>query len=423
MPREKYAEMFETDEWVACPIDGMRYFLSLKDQNKNSHKRTCSEKCANVSKEKSKRKSGYYDEDRQKAKGKRTGKTLREAGHYEHDKASKRGKKGAETRRAKGDFESEAFLQIAKDNLEKARADRIKNPEKYKKIAQDVANIKRKNGDYDFDKMSRAAEKGKKSRLEKDPDSYKKSAEKTVKTKRERHYFESEAFKQIIKTWQAAALTKDSIEKGKQSRKKSYFPGKFHDRNVLIAKKKKVYDFWNSESYKRGRIKAHDTMKKEGTLGRKISYREIAFALFLQSIFDEKAWNIHWQIKIGSKDERTIFGDMFNDFNKQLEPDFFITDKKNNVRIIIFFDGVFIHGLDRPIIEIARKSLTSLFNASIFKKYYSDRSFEDYCQKKNINLIRFDEGTFEDFLFKNEKLIPYFTCGKSDELDLVLDKI
>lgn len=176
---------------------------------------------------------------------------------------------------------------------------------------------------------------------------------------------------------------------------------------------------YSHEKSREKAIKGFETRKRNGDFGKRISKGEIAFSLYLD-FFCSKDFFILWQSKIDSSDWLDIFGNLFEDFKSQLEPDFILIHKETLQPIIVCFDGIFIHGLDRQITEIAKKSLTSKFNKNIFNKYYSDRSFEEYSQKRNINLIRFDENSFGNFLFKNEPLIPYFTCGNSKVIDSVL---
>lgn len=232
----------------------------------------------------------------------------------------------------------------------------------------------------------------------------------------------------------ARRMITDIYERASKTKKETgfYETERMRKRHLKIAQHKRKNGFWSYEKSRERGIKSQDTVRKRysdyhkinekrfetqrknGNFGKRISNKEIAFATLLQNNFQ----NVIWQSKIRTKDFNIIFKNMFLDFKQDLEVDFVILDSEEP--IIVCFDGVFIHGLDRPITEIARKALVSKFNANIFNKYYSDRSFEEYCQKRNINLVRFDENSFEDFLFDNKKLEPYFTCGASKVIDQFL---
>jgi hypothetical protein len=228
-------------------------------------------------------------------------------------------------------------------------------------------------------------------------------------------------------------MTTDVYERANKTKIETgfYETEKMHKRHLKIAQRKKNNGFWSYEKSRERGIKSQnttrkrggyhkinekrfETQKKNGTFGKRISNGEIAFAILLQNSFQ----SVVWQSKIRTEAFDNIYKDIFLDFKQDLEVDFIVLDYE--APIIVCFDGTFIHGLDRPIIEIARKALVSKFNANIFKKYYSDRSFEEYCQKRNINLVRFDENSFKRFLFDNKKLEPYFTCGDSKTIDQFL---
>lgn len=243
---------------------------------------------------------------------------------------------------------------------------------------------------------------------------YETVAKKALVTKKERGSDKIGAEKQKKTKASNPRKYKEAARRAVKTREKN---GNIPAKKAAITKKQK--GFYEYDKSQERIAKGFQTQKRNGTLGKKISNGEIAFSCFLDFYFS-KDFFIFWQTKINSEIWNDIYGNLFSDFNKQLEPDFIIIHKETLQPIIVCFDGIFIHGLDRPITEIARKALVSKFNANIFNKYYSDRSFEEYCQKRNINLIRFDENSFEDFLFDNKKLEPYFTCGASKVIDQFL---
>jgi hypothetical protein len=162
-------------------------------------------------------------------------------------------------------------------------------------------------------------------------------------------------------------------------------------------------------------IKNHETRVKNWNY--RISKAEFIFAWFL---FLHKEFIIKQQVKIGSQQCAEIFEKLFDGFKGNFSLDFVVIFEENT--FCISFDGIYYHGLDRPITEIAKcKTLT---DRTIFNTYYRDRAFEDYCQKINdINFIRFDETTFRKFILEKNKLEPYFSTGCSKQIFLFLEKL
>ena len=68
--------------------------------------------------------------------------------------------------------------------------------------------------------------------------------------------------------------------------------------------------------------------------------------------------------------------------------DFFI--RSHN--IYVEFDGVYWHGLNRPLEQI-RQSQTKR-DVSIFAKWQDDRQFDVWCKNNNLNLIRITDEQF-----------------------------
>jgi len=169
-----------------------------------------------------------------------------------------------------------------------------------------------------------------------------------------------------------------------------------------------------NDSWAKAVIKRHETMKRESTIGKKISKAE-------QSFFEQKLMKmllVYRQVHIRSSQTRKIFRNTFDDHNDSFTFDFLVLHEKNP--IVVAFDGLYYHGLDCSIHETAKKPMwkvddhgvTKKTQASvIFNTYYRDRTFEEYCQKRNITLIRFAETDFDN---------PYFTCGDSSIIDSFL---
>ncbi len=387
MSIKEYAETYKNEWWVSCIICG-NFFYSRG-------KKTCSKECSYKSQVKTKTESGCFEKVADKLK-----KLFKE--HPEILKNSS--KRGVETKRSPDGYYS------------------TDGP---KKAAQKAAKTMRENNHYsDHEKWVNVGKKAnitmekkgiKKIRIQKMVDTKNKqniwgeSARKSAKARKNNGYYETEVFKKTRKRAEekkrnCGFYSKEKIDKRAKLSHLSF------DKNNTKEKMKQ------DGSYDLAACLRHQTMKTNGTYGKKISNREIAFAIFIESRLFENEWNVHYQIKLGNDNLLKHI-----DYKKKLEIDFVIEHKQTKAVFVVYFDGTFVHGLDRPICEIAKSK--TLRDMDIFNTYYSDRSFEEYCQKRNINLVRFDESTFGKFLFKNEKIVPYFVCGKSSELDLLLEKL
>ena len=134
---------------------------------------------------------------------------------------------------------------------------------------------------------------------------------------------------------------------------------------------------------------------------------------------------------INSLEAKNIFEDSFADLNVGIEFDFIVMIE--DIPVIINFDGAYFHGLDRPIADIAKGArkyvvtdsgkIKPTIDHTTFYTYYRDRTFEDYCQKRNIPLIRFNDSDFEKHMKKNELPQCHFTCGSSDLVDSFFDAL
>jgi len=148
------------------------------------------------------------------------------------------------------------------------------------------------------------------------------------------------------------------------------------------------------------RLKCHETKKKNGTYGK--SNSELAFAWFLNLKFDE----VQHQV---------ITNKLEIELKSYYSLDFVVEN------IMISFDGIYYHGLDRTITEIANCKTST--DRTIFNTFYRDRSFEEACQRNNLNLIRISDHNFGLFVSGKEKLNPYFVCGNSQQLDVFWRKL
>jgi hypothetical protein len=156
-------------------------------------------------------------------------------------------------------------------------------------------------------------------------------------------------------------------------------------------------------------LKASETRKRNGTYNK--SKPEIAFGIFLNSKFDY----VYSQLKINSNLCSELFGNDFFDYKKSFTFDYVV--KYENLLFCICIDGIYYHGLDRPIIEIAKcKTKTDKI---IFDTYYRDRYLEDFISCSKINVIKFSDVNIVDFSKKKiEKMFPYYCNGVSCQLDL-----
>jgi hypothetical protein len=126
----------------------------------------------------------------------------------------------------------------------------------------------------------------------------------------------------------------------------------------------------NNPNYKLGAAKAHETRKKNKTYV--TSKLENLFYDFLCEQFN--ASNVIRQIRI----------------NQRWEIDFYI----NSLSVYVQFDGIYWHGLDRPIEEIREHK--QLRDVTISKKYDTDREQEKWFLENDLSLVRIIESSFKD---------------------------
>jgi hypothetical protein len=157
-------------------------------------------------------------------------------------------------------------------------------------------------------------------------------------------------------------------------------------------------------------LKISETRKKNGTYNK--SNPESKFGSFLSSKFN----CVHNQISINSNEFIKLFGLRLEDYKKSFTFDFAVVEDGRIIFICI--DGIYYHGLDRPIVEIA--NLRTKTDKTIFETYYRDRYLEDYISSKNmcINVVKFSDVSITNFLKnKTEKMLPYYCNGESNQLD------
>jgi hypothetical protein len=298
-----------------------------------------------------------------------------------------------------------------------------------------IGIVSRRNGVYSYENMSLKNKKGAKTKQENGFWKSEKSSKRTTDglvTRRKNGYYKSEKFR-------------DGLERReKLKREHGYYDFEYvHNKNLKTANTLKEQGFYSEEKSSERAIKGHsnrtknsyteaskkcfETMKKNGT-NRRISIPEIALGWLLCLKFGHE--NVFHQIKVDSKECNELFGkDVFRDYEKSFTFDYVV--KYNNKTFAICPDGIHYHGLDRPIIEIARdakyryvddngkikKSEASI----IFGTYYRDRYFENFVRKTNVNVLRFTDINIGFFSLKNKKLEPYFTNGFSDEIENVIN--
>lgn len=219
----------------------------------------------------------------------------------------------------------------------------------------------------------------------------------------------------------------NKLNKRKEIAKKSAFTRKLMGINVAIksAKTRKMND---TESFIKSGIKAHltrierniynknkingtydkmilkrhETLKKNNSYGK--SKKEELFFSFLKNNFCD----IKRQV-CTLKEYKDIFR-----FMKGYHTFDFVINYYDDI-FFICFDGVYYHGLDRSIIDIAKHKTET--DKIIFDTYYRDRNLENFCQKNNLNLLRFSDKNFDEFYLNRGHLNPYFVCGNSEKID------
>jgi hypothetical protein len=166
--------------------------------------------------------------------------------------------------------------------------------------------------------------------------------------------------------------------------------------------------------YSESVLKCHETKKKIGSYST-ISRVELALGWFLCFKFGHD--NVFQQIKIGLQECSNLFGEeAFADYNKSFTFDYVI--KHNNQMFGICLDGVYFHGLDKPITEIAKCRTRT--DKTIFNTYYRDRYFDNFIRKTNLNVIRITDIDFIRFVTKSKQFVPYYTNGLSTHIDSFL---
>jgi hypothetical protein len=145
LTREQYAFMFHTDEIVVCKYCNKEFYRKLS--SRKTRKICYNKECV---------KKSFQD------RGKKIGKTNRENGHYNRLKGNK------------------DFAKSISEGTKKWHED---NPS----VRFEIAEKKRQDGFYDSVKS-------------------KERAKKSIETKKDNGYFESEQFKNIVKTWSDAGV-------------------------------------------------------------------------------------------------------------------------------------------------------------------------------------------------------------------------
>lgn len=255
--------------------------------------------------------------------------------------------------------------------------------------------------------------------------SHKKAAEKL----RQEGYFDSEKFKiKCLKPWKDASnnfwrtpsVKRDNAYKQIESKKKEN--GFYEHERVSASVLKGVKTIKENDGYDDIVFKRLKTMKQKGTIGKQISKCEQKF----YELFLSKFLCCFRQIYTKSIECKEIFGNTFDDYKKRHQLDFIII--LYGKPIIVCFDGIYFHGLDRSICDIAKDAIKYRVTDEgkvkrkrahvIFDTYYRDRSFEDYCQKKNIPLIRFNDFDFEKHIKNGELPQCHFSCGQSSFINI-----
>lgn len=160
-------------------------------------------------------------------------------------------------------------------------------------------------------------------------------------------------------------VTNPSLSPEIQVRREATFEERYNVKNPTMLKeirdKIDYHDLW---------LKAHETKKKNGTY--KKSKTEDKFYNFLVS-----------QFLINNVSRQILMFDKIIDFLVVIE----------NKEIFIEFDGIYFHGLDRPI-QIIEESL-KIRDKYIAKRYWEDRWLDQMMNENNKVLVRVTDKEFK----------------------------
>lgn len=93
---------------------------------------------------------------------------------------------------------------------------------------------------------------------------------------------------------------------------------------------------------------------------------------------------------------------------EQKEIDFKLT--KDDIVIYIEFDGIFWHGLDKSLIDIAILSENSDLHYKRYNKYFEDRKLDKIFKEKELKLVRITDKEFKK-------------CEKDNNYELIIERI
>jgi len=431
--KEKYAELFETDEWIRCKkCNDVLFFQNICVQ-KSKFGGLC-HSC---------RKDACHESRVEGAK--RGTEKRKEGGFWSKEKIIERSIKAEATKSAPGGYyESEQFknntINLSKAGTAGLKEDQAKNPEKYKEATRKREEKKKADGFYNHDRASQRCKKSAKTLKDKknsagikpysafikagqkaifedrknNPEKYreinKRAGEKAEQTKRSNGYYESEAFNRRNEIYRINEANGKHNESKRRIRQKKLESGYYQSeaflnfveagKNALrsVDLKKRHERRLLDGTYVRAAKKCHETMKKNGTYRKSKPederYKELCCIFGKENV--KRLFNFSFVLSSGQ--------------NENLNVDFYV--KIDETFCLVLQDGYW-HGL-----YVTEESLINSKNPrdkTIHKTLLKDIEFNSYCQKNNINLIRFSDK-------KDLWRVPYFVCGVPKITDLFLKR-
>ncbi len=352
--RKEYAEKYQTEEWINCPFCGKKFFCRLHDQHKS---KCCSHSC----------RSSLYHREKENAYKEEISFCVICGTQFIKDNRNRKNKRFCSKKCA-------AIFVNARMTLKQKR-------EKWNRRKETMIA----NNTYD----SSCKKSGTKCHefYQNDPERARERALKTAIKKRENGDYDFEKSSSRAKN---AHLTK--------LKNNSYISASINKNNTILK----------NGGYNKITEKCHETKKRKGTYGK--SKAEDVFYEKLKQHFQ----TTHRQIKINSSKFIELFGRKIEDYKRSFTFDFAIS--VNDKILFVCFDGIYYHGLDRQIAEIAKCKTKT--DRTIFETYYRDRYLEDFISSKKIeiNVVRITDLGKVYFSFGDSYVIDSF-LKKLSEID------
>jgi hypothetical protein len=366
--REEYAKKYHTEEWIKCDVCNKEIFRNKKRQHIRNY---CSCKCARVENNLNKEKINcqinrcFYETT--------SSKNFDEHLKQEHNLTREEYVLTFKLKELK-------LCCICKKEFYSKNRNK-KTCSKYcAKKSQD--KILKEQNYYKSEKFKDRNTRSHKTQKINEPLYREKRKEQGKKT--------SKFLKEFFKTKEGI----ESIQKGLETKKQN---GTLKGSGKKAAQTRKNNGYYESEAFKEGRKKARLTRKANGLINE--SKEEIRKRTIVIDLFGEnnviKHRDIDFKRSSGKNDCQSI------DFSVSFE-----CETIHNMQ-----DGSYFHGHNRPL-EIIKEFKTKT-DKVIYKTYFKDIEFNNWCQSNKINLVRFLEGEKE----------PWFICGNEELITKYLDAI